>query len=269
MTINFTSLTKLINKDLPTVSKVLSNQVLTRNPVAKELTLPKYLKLDTNPIAWSTKDRIIRNMSYLEKQSKPGIIKPIGYYRLNTKMDLAIGSSDSRQILKAMVKAPDDILRCPLRVVAHIKHNQWETTAQVYGVTHIIFAAATGYAIVDIESWEQVTFVIYGFCGMYLALTFLELFGSEFSKPVIWKSMWNLLCIVAAGISTAGAEEVTETLNWFRALAIALITVNGIGKLDTIGYMRYTIEMVRQVVIDLIPTAIFMLMFCASTALMN
>jgi hypothetical protein len=248
--INFEALKKLIKKEMPTVTRMLNTQVLTRNPVARNLNLPKYLKLETDPIAWSKKDRIMRNMSSLEKKSRAGIVRPIGYYRLNTKMDLDMGSSDSRAILKALVKSPDAILETPLRVVAHIKHNQWRVYAQIYGVTHIFFAGATGYAITDIESHGSVNLLIYISCAIYLLGIFFELVGSSFSKRVIWKCLFHLLCIVSALLATSNADHENSTINWFRAVAIALITLNGLGKLDTFSYMRYTIEVVREVIVD-------------------
>jgi hypothetical protein len=248
--INFCALKKLIKKELPTVTRMLNTQVLTRNPVAQNLTLPKYLKLETNPIAWSKKDRIMRNMSNLEKKSRAGIVRPLGFYRLNTKMDLEMGSSDSRDILKALVQSPDAILKTPLRVVAHIKHNQWKMYAQIYGVTHIFFAGATGYAITNLESHGSISLLIYIACAIYLLMTFFELVGSGFSKRSIWKCLFNLLCTVSALLATSNADNETPTFNWFRAVAIAFITLNGIGKLDNISYMRYTIEVVREVVVD-------------------
>ena len=240
--INFRALKKLIKKELPTVTRMLNTQVLTRNPVARNLTLPKYLKLDTNPIAWSKKDRIMRNLSNIKKQSHAGIVRPLGFYRLNTKMDLEMGSPDSRNILKALVKSPDVILETPLRVVAHIKYNQWKVYAGIYGVTHIFFAGATGYAITDLESHASVSYLVYISCGIYIFAIVFELVGSKFSKNVIWKCLFNFVCVLSALAATSNAQTETKTLNWFRALAIALITLNGLGKLDTISYMRYTIE---------------------------
>lgn len=106
--------------------------------------------LPNNTVVWKKKDRFIRNMDELGDEIKVGIFLPIGYYRLNSKLDLSKGSPDSIRILTGLTRAPYQVFRTPLNMISCLKFEQWRKINNVIALsigvyTVVIFLTLTGY----------------------------------------------------------------------------------------------------------------------------